>query len=341
MSHNFIVHAQGLWSWWSDEMLSMTPEAWRGGATPRDRFDMFLEAEETILEIVRDGDARRMHEAHALEDLDDEGWSQIAEFAESHRVRLFLTSGDFLEIPVTLPKASSGQLRSAINLQLPTLSPIVPDKIDWNFLELGRTDHDLNLSLIIARSTRLDELESIFALRGLMPPQICVQLGEQIVTLRKPLELSATPVSSKNMLTAGATIGMLCLIPITTIAGANVLTSLDEDRIARLEKDLAPKLAQEREAQREEKIRRAAAPLFNMSSASNRLEALAIQLPETDWAVVSSQGADGGFEFVADMANREVTEDALRQNTTLKGLAEREEIPTESARTRVRYRIGS
>jgi len=340
IADNFTAQVKGIWSWWSDEMLSMAPASWRGEATARNRFDVLLHSEETILEIVQNGEARRMREDRNLENLDDEAWLQIEEFSESHGLRLFLNPGDFLEIPVSLPKASTGQLRSAISLQLPTLTPIVPEQIDWNFLELGQTEKEVNLSLAIARSSRLDALEAIFAERGLMPPQFCVAVGDQNITLRKPLELAAKPMSSKVMLTAIFATAMIAMIPISTIAGAKMLTSLNEDRIARLEKDLGPKLAREREAQRAEKIKRAAAPLFNLPSASNRLEALAAGLPSSDWTVASTQHGDGGFEFIVDMADRETAETAFRKNALLKNVSAGEEIPTDNARSRVRYRIG-
>lgn len=320
-------------------MLSMAPASWRGDPTPRDRFDIYLGNDETALEIVENGEARRMSENRAFEQLEQDNWDQIAEFSQTHSLRLFLDAGDFLEIPVSLPKASASQMRSALTLQLPTLVPIIPDQLGWNFTEIGRNEKSIELSLIIARSSRLDELEALFAVHGLMPPTFCVNVADQNVDLRKPLELSSKPMSNKNMLTAIAVIAMLAMIPISTIGGAEMLASLNEERAARLEKDLGSKLAIEREAAAQEKIRRAAAPLFNIPSASNRLEALAESLPDSDWTVSSSQKPGGNFEFVVDAASKDTVETAFQQSRYLREFRTVEEIKTENIRSRVRYRI--
>jgi len=86
-------------------------------------------------------------------------------------------------------------------------------------------------------------------------------------------------------------------------------------------------------------MRRAAAPLLNIPSASNILEALAQNLPASDWAVSSAQSPDGTFEFVADMADRDMAETAMREARTIGRFEVAEEIDTENLRARVRYRM--
>ncbi len=336
---SFADTAHDFWGWWSDELASMLPAAMRGEATQRDRFDMFLGPDETVIEVVEQGAARRMQEPCSFDALSEEAWEQIEGFAEVHRLRLFLGDPDILEIPVTLPRASSGQIRSALALQLPSLVPIMPDQIDWDFIELSRDEKEIHILLGMARSSRLDALEQVFAEQGLMPPTFCAGADKNTFVLRKPLELAGSPISDKKMKLGITVAAMLAVIPIATISGAELLTSLNLDRAGRLENDLAPRLGREKEAQREEMVRRAAAPLLNIPSASNLLENLAQKLPASDWAVSSTQMPDGDFEFVADMANREAAEEALRKDGNIKQLRAEEEIATESLRSRVRYRI--
>lgn len=329
----------GFWSWWRDEMAAMLPAKMRGDPTERDRLDIFLSLDETVIETVESGEARRMLEPSILEELPQESWEQIEDLSLDRKPRLFLNETDFLAIPITMPNVSANQLSSAVALQLPVLSPITPDQIDWGFVEAARGENDISLILIIVRSSRLDMLEECFAERGLMPPTFCAEYQSRTAVLRKPLEISRRPAESKKMIMAMAATAMLAMIPITTIGGAEMLTSLNLGRAERLEQDLAPRLAEEKEAQREEMTRRAAAPLLNLPSGSNILEALAQNLPASDWTVSSSQSPDGMFEFVADMAERDEAEAALRKAQTIGRFEVAEEIATENLRARVRYRM--
>ncbi len=326
------------WTWWSDELREMLPRDFRGEATERNRFDLFMAKDETTIETVNDGAGQKMREAYALDALPVESWEQITEFAEIRNARLFLGESDFLALPVKLPRASSAQLRSALELQLPSLVPLDPDLIDWDYVELSRNDTHIELSLIMAKSSRLDALETLFAQHDLMPPAFCVQLDDKTITLRKPLEIARKPLEERKMQFAMAMAVMLAMIPVLTIGGAKMMKSIEIDRAERLEEELAPRLAAEKTIAREEMIRRAASPLLNMPSASNRLEGLAQNLPESDWTVSAAQQPDGSFEFVADMLNQEEAELALKQTPVLSRFEMTEELESESPRTRIRYR---
>ena len=117
---NMSSNLQSLWSWWSDEMRAMLPAGLQGLPTERDRFDILLDSCSVTIETVTGGNARRMVENYAFEDLDEDSWEQIAALAQDQQPRLFLESKDVLEIPVILPRASAGQLRSALALQIST-----------------------------------------------------------------------------------------------------------------------------------------------------------------------------------------------------------------------------
>lgn len=331
--------ASDFWAWWSDEMRGMLPASLKGDPTERDRFDIFLGDDETTIERVVRGAAQKMVEPCGFDELPDESWEQISVLSQDQKPRLFLAARDILKIPVTMPRASAGQLRSALTLQLPSLVPILPEQIEWNFAEVSRDAQDIQVLLVIARISRLDELEEAFAKQGLMPPSFCARVADKSLVLRKPLELSRQPMSGKKRFVAMAATIMLAMIPVFTIGGAEMLASLNLERAERLEQDLAPKLARAKEATREENIRRAAAPLLGIPSASNILETIAQNLPESDWTIASSQSADGNFEFIADMADREKAEIALRKTPQVRGLEAAEEMQTENMRARVRYQI--
>lgn len=326
------------WTWWNDELREMLPKGFRGEATERNRFDLFMAKDETTIETVNDGAGQKMQEAYALENLPLESWEQITEFADVRKARLFLGDSDFLALPVKLPRASSAQLRSALELQLPSLAPLDPELIDWDYVELSRNETHIELALIMAKCARLDALESLFAQHDLMPPAFCVQLDGKTITLRKPLEIARKPLEERKMQFAMAMAVMLAMIPVLTIGGAKMMNSIEIDRAVRLEEELAPRLAAEKTIAREEMIRRAASPLLNMPSASYRLERLAENLPETDWTVSAKQQPDGSFEFVADMLNREEAESALKQAPILSRLEMTEELESEAPRNRIRYR---
>ena len=320
-------------------MRAMLPAGLRGLPTERDRYDILLETDSVTIETVTNGNARRMVQNCALEDLDEESWEQIESLAQDRQPRLFLESKDVLQIPVTLPRASAGQLRSAMALQISMLSPLKPEYIVWDVAEAARTEKEIHLVVAIARSARIEKLENHFFDQALMPPTFCARIDDQIVTLRRPLEISKSFLGSKDRKILAAAALMLATIPVTTIAIAELLTSLNIARAERLEQDLAPRLAQEKQLEQEEMVRRAAAPLYNIPSASNRLESLARYLPGSDWTVASSQSADRRFEFVADMTDREAAEAALQAAPLIRNIRPAEEIPTENLRTRVRYEV--
>ncbi len=336
---NMASNLQSLWSWWSDEMRAMLPAGLKGLPTERDRFDILLEADSVTIETVAGGEARRMVENCALEELDEESWEQIAALAEEQPPRLFLESKRVLQIPVILPRASAGQLRSALTLQISAISPLKLEYIVWDFAETARTEKEIHLVVAIARLATIDNIESHFFDHALMPPTFCARAEDHILTLRKPLEIRHSFLGSKDQKFMAAAALMLATIPVTTIAVAELLTSLNIARAERLEQDLAPRLAKEKQSRQEEMVRRAAAPLYHIPSASNRLESLARHLPGSDWTVASTQSADGRFEFIADMADRDAAEAALQAAPVIRNFRPAEEIPTENLRARVRYEV--
>jgi len=320
-------------------MRAMLPAGLQGLPTERDRFDILLDADSVTIETIAGGEAKRMVQNCAFEEMDEESWEQIAALAQVQQPRLFLDSKDVLQIPVILPRASAGQLRSALALQISALSPLKPEYIVWDFAEAARNEKEIHLVVAIARIARIEKIESHFFDQALMPPTFCARIDEHIVTLRRPLEIKNTFFDSKDKKILAAAALMLATIPVTTIAVAELLTSLNIARAERLEQDLGPKLAQEKQIRQEEMVRRAAAPLYHIPSASNRLESLARYLPDSDWTVASSQSADGRFEFVADMADRDAAEVALQAAPIIRNIRPAEEIPTENLRARVRYEV--
>lgn len=330
--------AHRFWDWWTDELHGLLPEKLRGEPTERDRFDIFLGSGETTIEFVHHGDGESMLEARAIGELPVDGWEQISEFAQKQKQRLFLDDTDFLKIPVQLPRASAPQIDAALQLQLPSLVPMELDMLDWGYVELERGDTNIELALVIAKSARLDELEALFAEQGLMPPAFCANIEGKVTYLRKPLEISSRSFEKSKF--AMAALVMIAMIPFITIAGANLMTSTEVANIKRLEGVLASRQVQEKRVLKEETVRRAAAPLLNMASASNRLEGLAQYLPATSWTVSTTQTPDGSFEFVADMQDRDETEQALAQASNLQNPKPIEELETNGGRVRVRYQVG-
>lgn len=328
------------WNWWSDELSGFLPASFKNEPTERDRFDVFAGARETIIEFVQGGAGEKMVEEMPLESLKQDSWDQIYALADQYPPRLFLQDNDYLAISVKLPKASLADIRSALQLQLANLAPLKPEYIDWDFVALERDDKHVFVSLIIAKSERLDEIETLFAEKGLMPPTFCVEHEGKNAVLRRPLLLSSKPADQTRKKFAFAAAALLACTPLITWAGAEILAGQEETRIAELESALEPRLEQEKRILAEEMVRRAAAPLLKMPSASNRLEALASSLPETDWTSTVSQNPEGRLLFVADMEDRAKAEDQLSQSEYLNNLEPVEEFEEENQRVRVRYEVG-
>ncbi len=330
--------AHRFWDWWTDELHGLLPEKLRGDPTERGRFDIFLGSGETTIEFVHHGDGESMLEARAIDELPVDGWEQISEFAQKQKQRLFLDDTDFLKITVQLPRASASQIDAALQLQLPSLVPMELDMLDWGYVELERSDTNIELALVIAKSARIDELENLFAEQSLMPPAFCAKIEDKIAYLRKPLEISNRSIEKSKF--AMAALVMIAMIPLITIAGAKIMTATEVANIERLEGILASRQAQEKQILKEEMVRRSVAPLLNMPSASNRLEALAQNLPDTSWTVSTAQKPDGRFQFVADMQDRDDTEQALNQTKDLQNPKPVEKLEADGGRFRVRYQVG-
>lgn len=334
-----VSFAHDFWNWWSDELKAMLPAKLKGEPTQRDRFDIYLGTDETVVETVVHGAGQKMVEAKPVDKLGEDCWEQIGVLAETGTPRLHLDGADYHIIPVTLPKASREQLASALSFQLPGLVPLEEQLIDWNFAELAREGGHVELALVLAKSVRLDAIETLFADHDLMPPTFCVRLEDQTIILRKPLEMGRNPFKDRRMQVALAVFAMLAMIPLLTIAGANIMSAIETDRSEKLEAELAPRLAGEKQILKEEMVRRAAAPLFRLPSASNRLESIARHLPDSDWTVTATQNPDSSFEFVADMKDRTAAEASLKKARQIRSLQPAAEINTENLRARVRYRV--
>ncbi|SIO20597.1 hypothetical protein SAMN02745824_3347 [Parasphingorhabdus marina DSM 22363] len=339
-TQNLSQRAGAFWHWWSDELRELLPASLKNQPTERDRFDIFAGDEETVIEYVHNGAGEKMVEAKRLESLEQDSWDQIVALADQYPPRLFLQGRDYLAIPVKLPKASFADIRSALQLQLANLVPLKPEYVDWDFAALERDDKHVFVSLIVAKSARLDEIETLFAEKSLMPPTFCVEHQGRIAVLRRPLLLSSKPADQNKKAFALAAAGLLACTPLVTWAGAEILLSREETRIAELESVLEPRLAQEKQILAEEMVRRAAAPLLKMPSASNRLEALAANLPDTDWTSSVTQDGQGRMQFLADMEDRERAEVGLSRSKIFENLEPIEELDAENTRDRVRYEVG-
>lgn len=317
--------------WWLGELRSMLP-ARINAAPSRACCDILVCKSATIIDRIKGGIGERLVDDRPLEALDADGWGELAGLIEGGRTRLVLAPPDVYVTRLELPAAARGRLRSAIALQLDHLAPIDPALLSWNSEVIGGEGKKLSLVVAMARTSRIQLLLSLFADHGLPPPKIVAMADGRPVTLfSPPRRMSA---DRRAWLVAA---GLIASIPFTTMAGAAMLSGIEESRSAALQRELAPLQKAERESAQSENLRRALKPLFETPSAIKAIEALAMVLPETAF-VREATLASNGLSFTVETGDAEALAAAIAQTPLLASATLVDMIPAEENKVRAQYR---
>jgi hypothetical protein len=326
------------WRWWTSELMARVPERFRPDPARIPRADIRLGRGAVEVEIVRDGIGQRFADAKPIEELDAEGWAELAALIEGSRARVVLDSPDTFVTRLTFPNAARRRLRSAAALQLSQISPVEPDRLRWAMTTTDSDAEKVDVRIAMARADRIERLQALFEENGLDPPPVHAATPEATLELARGSRLGRANDGRADARAWAAALLLIASIPLTTTLGATMLKASAESRIEALEKGAAPRLKAEAKARRSEALRRELRPLATRPGISATLEDLAARLPLTDHVTIVKQGGDRILQFTVETADAEAAEVALKGSALLPHVAVADIVPAPSGKLAVTFR---
>lgn len=330
--------ATDAWRWWTGELLAMVPERFRPRPDRRPRADIRPGCDAVRVEIVRDGIGQLFAEAKRIEDLDGDGWAEMASLAEGSRIRIVVEPYDCFTTSIVLPAAARRRLRPAVALQLSQVSPLDPALLRWAMLAADGGIGKVEVRVAMARTDRIAQLQALFEERELDVPPVCAPTPDGIIELargRRVRGAASAGVGARSWALAAV---LLASIPFTTSLGATMLRESNESRVEQLERGAEPRLRQEADARRAESLRRDLRPLFARPGISATLEEVAARLPLTDHVKNIGQGNDRILLLTIETPDAEAAEEALKGSRLLPHIAVTDISPTPTGKLAVTFR---
>ena len=327
------------WRWWIAELRAMVPDdlAARVRRQPPAWSDIELTRDAITIERVRGGTGERLADERPIEALDEEGWAELAELVEGSRTRIILSPPDVFAATISLPAAARRRMRSAVALQLDQIAPLEPALLSWNSEVLDAGRQGISVLVAMARTDRIAGLESLFAEHGLPAPPIFARAGDRLVKLASGFDASRRAPESRDRRAWLFAALLLGSIPFTVWAGASLLAGITQSRIAAVQREIAPQLAQERKAQADEALRRALKPMLTGPSATQAIESLALAMPDTAYATELAKGPDGKLTFSIEASDTDALAAAMTEAPLLADAAPSDMVESENGRMRVYY----
>jgi len=328
------------WHWWIAELRAMVPArlAQRRGRIEHAAIHMF--PDRTEIEHIAHETGRTLVDDRPLAQLDRAAWQELAELIGNARARIVLDPSDYYVTDITLPKAARKRLNTAVALRLSQISPVMPELLCWTSTPVEIDEKAVTVRVAMARSARIEEIQSLFEANGIEPPPIVIEGAAGSFELARGHDASrkALPqVERRAWLFAGL---LVATIPVSTLAGGTLLRTINDDRAQMLQRDVAPKLAAERRARHAEDLRSALRPLVARPSVSETLDALAERLPPSVYVRSAGQGPDRTLSITIDTADLADVESSLAESPLFPGIALIDQTAGEDGRVLATYRTG-
>lgn len=268
------------WRWWRGELAALLPAPIRNWRPPRPLADVHLTQDTVTIERVVDGVGERHIDDRPLEALDGESWDELRTLVRGTRTR-FILGAPFVHFTlIDLPVAASGRVAGAIELQLDQISPVDPALVAWRHHVAARRLTQISVEVAFVRKSKLDEVAMLCRANDLELPSLAASYGHQIFEFERGYDDSRLLERRDKQALWGAVV-LVATIPFTILFGAWWMQASAGNRMHELDALLAPKLAAEHQAARDERLRRALAPLAAPSSASATIETFASMLPSS------------------------------------------------------------
>jgi len=326
------------WRWWTSELKAMLPERFRPDSPAAPRADIRPKPGAVEIDIVREGVGQRFADPKSLDDLDSEGWAELATLIEGSRARILLESPDMFATSLSLPRAARRRLKSAVALQLSQISPVEPSLLRWAIRSADAGPDRIEVKVVMARADRVARLQELFEINGLAPPPVFAAAGDEPIEIAAGRRVAvAAPDQAGTRAWVVAAL-LIASIPLTTALGATMLRANAESRINLLEKSAGPRLRDEARARRSEELRRGLRPLVGRPSVSATLEDVATRLPMTDHVVSLRQSGDRILDLTVEAADAETVESALKGSPLLPHVSVADIAPASGGRFNVTLR---
>lgn len=269
-------------SWWRDELSACIPDDLRRRVEQRSRRVTIRPARDCVeIDVVTGAEGRTLREDAPLDQLDDAGWAQLEGLMEDAVSRIRLPERSVFRTNVSLPVAAVRNIRPAIELQLPLISPLLPSAVCWAYRTGIRTADRIGVAVFLARKAELDLITDMFDRRGLVAPPIEVASAEGPVVLRAGRARFRSPERKEKRIAVAAGLLLLATIPLTIWAGSAFAVWMGGRALETLRAQVAPISAAARRAEIADGRRRAIAPLTHQAAVAPVLDDLAVALPET------------------------------------------------------------
>lgn len=328
-------------SWWKDELSACIPIDLRRRLEQQSRRVTIRPARDCVeIDVVTGTDGRTLREEVPLDQLDDAGWAQLEELMEDAISHIRLPERSVFRTDVSLPVAAVRNIRPAIELQLPLISPLLPSAVCWAHRTGVRTADRIEVAVFLARKAELELIVDLFDRRGLVAPPMEVATTEGPVVLRAGRARLRSPERKEKRIAVAAGLLLLATIPVTIWAGSAFAVWMGGRNLETLRVQVAPINAAGRRAEIADGRRRAIAPLTHQAAVALVLDDLAVSLPETTYLenFRFSGREDIGF-IVAGQVDRETGRAIQKASQLLQvsgGDAEGEEGAPVDLRARVR-----
>jgi hypothetical protein len=326
------------WSWWTGELRGLLPERFRPDAQAAPRADIRPKSDSVEVDVVRDGVGQRFADPKALDDLDSDGWAELASLIEGSRARILLESPDMFTTSLILPKAARRRLKSAVALQLSQVAPVEPSQLRWASRSAPAGPDRIAVEVAMARSDRVERLQELFEINGLAPPPVFAAASDEPIELAPGRRIAVAAPDRAGTRAWIAAALLMASIPLTTALGATILRASAENRSEMLEKSAMPRLKEEARARRSEELRRGLRPLVGRPSVTATLEDLANRLPMSHHVVSVRQSGDRILDLTVQAADAEAVEAALKGSPLLPHVTVADIAPANGGRFNVTLR---
>jgi hypothetical protein len=307
-------------TWWAGELGAMVPESLRRLRKPPPRSEVHSGGEGILLDREVQGVGERFAEPRRLEQLDEPAWAELGALIHGTRARLILSPPDVFVTRLTLPLAARARLRTAVALQLRQVAPVEPEHLVWNCRAIEEDRKSVIVLVAMARATTVERLAGLFEANGLAPPPMVARSGERELELIDGEDGSLTPERRKWRRASAIAALMLATVPLTSWGAASLLTWNEERRAEAMHRELGPRLAEERARALEDRARYALKAVLELPAASSQIEALALGLPDSAFALGAERKFDGRFMFETRSTDRAALERSVADSPMLSQL---------------------
>jgi hypothetical protein len=316
----------------------MVPERFRPHPDRRPRADIRPGRDSVRVEIVRDGVGQLFAEAKRIEELDGDGWAELASLAEGSRTRILLEPSDCFTTSLVLPAAARRRLRPAVALQLSQVSPLDPALVRWAMLATDGGTDKVEVRIAMARADRIEQLQALFEEKELDVPPVCAPTPDGVIELARGRKVRGAATGGVGPRSWALAALLVASIPFTTLLGATILRASNESRVEQLQRGAEPRLRAEADARRSEALRRDLRPLFGRPGISATLEDVAARLPLTDHVKSIGQGNDRILVLTIETPDAEAAEAALKGSRLLPHIAVNDVSPSSAGKLAVTFR---